>query len=169
MEALNKNERARSFWKFLALFLGVLVLAIAAVFVNYKVPYVENEILRNANEKLEAQISNDVGFYQKLDTVKQLLDKINNPGENVIYFDQFVSSTLVDMGKNLNDTTAKREFYSNIIALCLELQKSKKQLRDLGGASKDVESYKADIEKLSRDLDQAKRDLDICRLQLGNK
>ncbi len=168
MEPLNKNERARSFWKFLALLLGVILLAVAAVFVNYRVPYVENEILRAQNAKYEAQLGNDFGFYQKLDTVKQLLDKINNPGENVVYLEQFISATLVDMGKKLSDTTARKEFYSNIIALSLELQKSKKQLRDLGGASKDVETYKADLEKLSRDLDNAKRDLDLCR-QLSNR
>ncbi len=168
MEPLNKNERARSFWKFLALLLGVIVLSIFAVFVNYKVPYVENEILRTQNEKYEAQLGNDFSFYQKLDTVRQLLDKLNNPGENVVYLDQFISSTLVDMGKNLSDTTSRKEFYSNIIAQALELQKAKKQLRDLGGASKDVETYKSDLEKISRDLDNAKRDLDLCR-QLSNR
>jgi|APTNR8051073442_1049403.scaffolds.fasta_scaffold12328_3 hypothetical protein len=168
MEPLNKNERARSFWKFLALLLGVIALSIAAVFVNYKVPYVENEILRSQNAKFESQLGNDFSFYQKLDTVRQLLDKINNPGENVVYLDQFISSTLVEMGKNLSDTTSRKEFYSNIIAQSLELQKAKKQLRDLGGASKDVETYKSDLEKLSRDLDNAKRDLDLCR-QLSNR
>jgi len=168
MEPLNKNERARSFWKFLALLLGVIILSIVAVFVNYKVPYVENEILRTQNVKYEEQLGNDFSFYQKLDTVRQLLDKINNPGENVVYLDQFISSTLVDMGKNLSDTTSRKEFYSNIISQALELQKAKKQLRDLGGASKDVETYKSDLEKLSRDLDNAKRDLDLCR-QLSNR
>jgi len=168
MEPLNKNERARSFWKFLALLLGVIILSIVAVFVNYKVPYVENEILRTQNIKYEEQLGNDFSFYQKLDTVRQLLDKINNPGENVVYLDQFISSTLVDMGKNLSDTTSRKEFYSNIISQALELQKAKKQLRDLGGASKDVETYKSDLEKLSRDLDNAKRDLDLCR-QLSNR
>ena len=168
MEPLNKNERARSFWKFFALLLGVIFLSIVAVFVNYKVPYVENEILRTQNVKYEEQLGNDFSFYQKLDTVRQLLDKINNPGENVVYLDQFISSTLVDMGKNLSDTTSRKEFYSNIISQALELQKAKKQLRDLGGASKDVETYKSDLEKLSRDLDNAKRDLDLCR-QLSNR
>jgi hypothetical protein len=72
------------------------------------------------------------------------------------------------MGKNLSDTTSRKEFYSNIISQALELQKAKKQLRDLGGASKDVETYKSDLEKLSRDLDNAKRDLDLCR-QLSNR
>jgi uncharacterized protein YaiI (UPF0178 family) len=148
--------------------LGVIILSIVAVFVNYKVPYVENEILRTQNVKYEEQLGNDFSFYQKLDTVRQLLDKINNPGENVVYLDQFISSTLVDMGKNLSDTTSRKEFYSNIISQALELQKAKKQLRDLGGASKDVETYKSDLEKLSRDLDNAKRDLDLCR-QLSNR
>ena len=165
MDPINKAERLNLFFTFLIFFILTVALILFAVFVDFKVPVKEIEMLRTENNKLNRELEFQKGFSKKVNEVKLLLDTINQGNQNVLYMEQVASSKLAAMKESIPPADSLREkaMYDYIIQILLSLQENKRNLRDHKQSKMLVSEYQQDMEKYQQALDQAKRDLDICR------
>lgn len=169
MEPLNKRERVKAYYRFLLFFLITVVVIILAVFINYQIPMKENKILRVQYEQLNKELEFQTSFSRKMNEVQNILDSINNTGQNVPYLEQLVSTKLAAMKESIpvNDSLKQRKMYDYTIQTLLTLQDSKRNLRDYKESQVLIKQYEDNIQKYKDAYEQSKRDLDICR-QLSN-
>lgn len=165
MEALNKQERRKAFWKFLAFFLITILFVTGAVYINFQIPVEENEVLRSKYEQLNNEIEFQTDFAENIRDVKITLDSINQSGQNVMYLEQVVSTKLAGVKESVpeNDSLRQHKLYDYMIQTMLALQESKRKLRDLRESQNLIGDYQQNIERYKETLEQTQRDLDICR------
>lgn len=165
MEALNKKERRRAFWKFLAFFLITILFITGAVYINFQIPVEENEVLRTQYERLNYELEFQTDFAKSIREIKVTLDSINQSGQNVMYLEQVVSTKLAGVKESVPETDSLRQYklYDYVIQTMLALQESKRKLRDLREAQELIGDYQQNMERYKEALEQTRRDLDICR------
>jgi len=165
MKPKNNKERKTGFLKFLGLFLLTVVMIVAAIYYNFKIPSKENELLRNQIKLVNNDVKFEKNFYREMIKIKNLIDSLNIPGQNVSYQNSLISNELVDLQKSLptKDSTFRYDMYSNIIHLFVDLQESKGKLGGLGDSQERLQEYKDALKTCQTDLKQAQRDLLIMR------
>lgn len=165
MEALNKKERRRAFWKFLAFFLITILFITGAVYINFQIPVKENKVLRTKYERLNHELEFQTDFAKRIREVQVTLDSINQSGQNVMYLEQVVSTKLAGVKESIpeSDSLRQHKLYGYVIQTMLILQESKRKLRDLREAQKLIGDYQQNVERYREALEQTQRDLDICR------
>lgn len=165
MDPLNKKERRKAFWQFLAFFLITVVFIMGAVYINVQIPVKENEVLRAKHQRLSKELEFQTELASSIREVKTTLDSINHSGQNVMYLDQVISTKLAEVKESIPhaDSLQQNKFYDYIIQTMLALQESKRKLRDLRNSKNLVDDYKNNMERYKKALEQAKRDLTTCR------
>ncbi|SHF23783.1 hypothetical protein SAMN05443144_106191 [Fodinibius roseus] len=165
MKALNKKERRRAFWTFLAFFLVTLLFVTGAVYINVQIPVEENKVLRTQYAKLDRELEFQADFAESIREVKVTLDSINQSGQNVMYLEQVISTKLAGVKESIpqNDSLRQYKLYDYVIQTMLALQESKRKLRDLREAQQLIGDYQQNVERYKEALEQTRRDLDICR------
>ncbi|WP_298479586.1 type VI secretion system TssO [uncultured Maribacter sp.] len=166
MKAKNEKERNKSFLKFMALFVVTTLLIMGAVFLNYRVPHKENELLRERAKLIEQETEFQRGFAAEIKGTRNLLDSLDLKGQNISYLNDLISQKLVGIQGSLpaKDSTFKYTMYKNILDILVDYQKSKKELNALSDAKNQIEEFQTELEKTQQELEQAKRDLDILRV-----
>lgn len=136
-----------------------------AAFYGFNVPKKENELLRKMSEDVYENEQADRSFSEHMETVKHLIDSMDMPGINTPYMERLVSAELADLQASLplEDSTYRRQMYSNIIQTYLELKNAKSILVETKDASAQAADCNNIIDRYKDELEQAQRDLDICR------
>lgn len=165
MEPLNKKERRKAFWQFLAFFLITVLFITGAVYINVQIPVKENKVLRAKYDRLRKELDFQTEFASSIREVKATLDSINQTGQNVMYLDQVVSTKLAGVKESIPhaDSLQQSRLYDYVIQTMLTLQESKRKMRDLKNSKNLVDDYKNNIERYKKALEQTKRDLTTCR------
>ncbi|MGB1309418.1 MAG: type VI secretion system transmembrane protein TssO [Oceanihabitans sp.] len=167
MKPQNSKERRSSFIKFLLLFLVTMFAVIFAIYFNYKVPNKENDLLRGQAKVIQEDLKFQNNFYSEMEQVKNLIDSLDEPGQNSSYQNSLISTKLVELQKTIptKDSTYRYDMYMSIVKLHAELQEYKAELKSLQEAKTRIEEYKTALDKCKTDLKQTERDLFIARGQ----
>lgn len=165
---LNTSERSSAFWKFFFFFLITVTMVTTAVYFNFRMPYKENEILKEKAETMRIQSMAQEKFTSNMVQAKALLDSMGKPGVNVKYIGDQVTSKISDLGKiQFADSSLQGSMNRVILAVLLDFNKIKSE--NVGSA--DAQSQIADLQSkndlLTRDKEQLNRDLDFCRTGTG--
>ena len=165
MKPKNSKERRNSFLKFLALFLFTVAMVVTAVYFNFKVPKKENQILKAQALNIKKEMDFQNNFNKEMSTVKNMIDSMDVPGQNISYQNSLISTKLVDMQKMIptKDSTYRYDMYTNIVGLYIELQETKDRLRSLEDAESTIQEYKEAFEKCKDDYKEVERELYILR------
>ena len=165
MEPLNKKERKKAFWKFLAFFIVTILFVMGAVFINFDIPQEQKKLLAKENKILNRELDFQTDFSKGIRDVKAMLDSINQSGQNVMYLEQLVNTKLAGINQSIpdGDSLRQRKLYNHVIQSLLALQESKRKLRDLQNAQKLIQKYKKNIKRYKEALEQTEEDLSLCR------
>jgi hypothetical protein len=165
MKPLNKAERITLFLKFLSFFVITVALIVAAIFIDFQIPHVENKLLKQRYEQINKELVFQTAFSKKMHEVKLILDSINNSGQNIMYLEQLASTKLAGMKESIpdNDSLSQKALYDYIIQDLITIQYGKRDLRNFKESQSAIKAYETSLDGLKNELDQAKRDLDICR------
>jgi hypothetical protein len=141
-----------------------------AVFFGTRLPIEENAYLREKMRTMESKVQVERHFAQKMENVKSLMDSMDLPNVNADYMQQLISSELADLQSEVttNDSTYRKEMYSNILQTYLELKTAKHSLIKMQNVEMSMEEYSKLVDQYNEELKQTQRDLDICR-QLSRK
>lgn len=165
MKPLNTKHRRTAFLKFLLLFLITVSAIVGAVFFTFKIPTVENDLLKQQAERIKLELEFQDTFTDKMKSTKKMLDSLEVPGVNLQYLNQLIGKDLSEMQKSIprKDSTYRYDMYSQVVNLYVELQGMQTRLRSLKGSESTIEEYKLALEKSNAEFKQLERDLLLAR------
>lgn len=170
MKPQNYKERNVAFLKFILLFAITCSIIVMAVFFGTRLPVEENAYLRDKMRNMQDMLHAERNFAVKMEDVKSLLDSMDLPNVNPDFMQQLISAELADIQSDVpvNDSSYRKDMYSNILQTYLELKTAKHSLIKMQDVEMSMEEYSKLVDQYSEELKQAQRDLDICR-QLSRK
>jgi len=166
MKPKNIKERRSGFFKFVLLFTLVTITILWSVFFNFRIPKIENNLLKTRSKNIERDMKYQKQFAEEMISSKKMLDSFNTPGQNRLYLNSLLSSKLVDLQRSIprKDATYRYEMYTTIIETLVNLQDSKNELKSLSESKKLIKEYRTELERTRQELKETKRDLDILRI-----
>lgn len=171
MKPKNTKERRSSFIKFLLLFLLVTATIMVTVFFNYRVPQKEIALLRDRVKKAEQEVKFQEGFANEIKVIKNMLDSLDIPGQNVSFLGSELNSKLLRMQESIprKDSTYRHDMYTNVVKAFLQVKETKAELYSRKNDKKSIEECKIKLEKTEQKLKETERDLQILRITLNRR
>jgi Type VI secretion system, TssO len=154
---INIKEHNSSFVKFLIFFLVTLIMAVSAVYFNFKVPNKELAILRERSELLRNQQINQENYKRTLNEVIQVFNKLDSSTSKAM-----VESELSDKlnalrnAASIEDSTASQKLNQMVFGLVNEYRNAKFKLFDLKDFEQEIRKKNEKIQELGRDLDDCR-------------
>lgn len=164
MEILNKKERISAFMLFLLMFVITTGILLAAIFMNYRLPLKENEVLKAENEKILNEFNFQKTFSDRIEHVAKLIDSLDKAPESFQFTEQTINYELVGLKDKLptgSDQSIK--LYENYILNITSLVNTKKQLLQVADSKKEIEGLKEQIKAYDEDNKELTRELNITR------
>lgn len=144
MTSINLKERRNAFLTFLIFFTITIILVIAVVFFSVKVPFEENEQLKQEMAKVEKQREFQRSFGNTYWETYRQLDSFNLKDVEPVMMEARIKNNLSIMSMmNIQDSiSGQANFYEYAIKGLTTLMSAKKTLREQSDLSKDVEILK---------------------------
>ncbi|MFD0862852.1 type VI secretion system TssO [Sungkyunkwania multivorans] len=166
MKPKNSKERRNSFLRFMLLFLITTALIVVTFFFDFnRVPLKENKVLRTESEMIEKELAFQKKFSDGMVDIKELIDSLDVPGQNIAYLNTVINSKIVDLQKSIpqKDSTYRYKMYNNIIDSYIDIQGYKEELRNYEDTDKIISQYKEELDRTRQELNEAMRALNAYR------
>lgn len=165
MKSKNSRERRISFLKFISLFVVTVAMILVAVYFNFKIPEKENEILRTQIKTISSENDYQSKFYSEMMILKEMIDTLGTPGQNISYENSLISAKIVELEKNIPTKSSSPVYDTHmaIAKLFVELQNAKLKMNTLEDSEMTIAEYKLAYENCKNALTQTERDLYIAR------
>ncbi len=165
---LNTKERSNAFWKFFFFFLLTVAMVTTAVYFDFRLPYKENEILKEKVENIRLQSMAQEKFTNNMLQAKALIDSIGKPGVNVKYIGDEVSNKLTDLRNiHIGDSSLVGSLDKVVISVFLDYNKLKSEMINLTDAQSQIADLTSRNDRLNAEKNQLQRDLDLYRNGTG--
>jgi len=164
MEILNKKERVSAFLLFLLMFIITTGTLLAAIFMNYRLPLKENEVLKAENEKILNEFNFQKTFSDRIEHVAKLIDSLDKAPESFQFTEQNINYELVGLKDKLpTGSDQSLKLYENYILNITSLVNTKKQLLQVADSKKEIEGLKEQIKAYDEDNKELERTLNLTR------
>jgi Type VI secretion system, TssO len=168
MKSVNQAERRKAFSNFLLMFIITIALVVTAVFFGTRVPFAENEKMKeqiNAyqNDRLFAE-----KFSAKISDIQALLDTLGGPNTQTEFINNQVNSLLADLQAMKDKTiTGNDNIYAKTLHALYNLQTAKYSLAKSGAQSQDLGRLEQDKAALNQRINSANSQIDYLSGKLG--
>ena len=163
-QVLNSQERNQAFLKFLLFFLVTVVLIIAAIFFNFRLPVRENKMLQSEVDIQRIEDVSQQKFVGLMQDAVRLLDSMDKKGTNMEQINLQLNSKIHDLaGIEQNENTIYGKMDKIVIDKFVELQQAKMNLTDARNNLNKTSSVQADLEKCQAQNIQLQSALDAYR------
>jgi hypothetical protein len=140
----------------------------AAVFVNFKLPLKENEVLRNENDKILSEFNYQKKFSDRLEHVAVLVDSLDKAPESFQFIEQTINYELVQLKEQIPaNSDQNMKLYDNVILAMKDLVNTKKLLLQVNDSKKEIDALNNQIKAYEEENKDLARDIEIMR-QLNN-
>ena len=166
MEPKNNKERRSSILKFAALFAVTIILVLVAAFFDFnRLPFKENNILRDKVSSVEKERIYQESFSVKSNEIKALIDSLDAPGQNIQYFNALINSKIVELQESIpeKDSTSNYDMYVNSVQSYVDIQELKTKLKSYDGVDAKLEEYKGELDRVTTKYNEAQRYLTSMR------
>lgn len=164
MEVLNKKERQKAFFAFLAAFILTFIVMVFAMSFNFYMPLAENKMLKAENELMRKEYDYQSKFSVKIDSVRMVIDSINSPKVDNDFQQRLANVMVANIYQKIpKDTTENKRLYNNVILAYKNIIDYKKQIRSLTHNSHLIDSLNQSAKTYKEELEKVSRDLDVCR------
>lgn len=165
MKPKNLKERRSRFLKFILLFLLTVATIMALVFFNFRVPKKENSLLKTQAKSIKKEMEFQNDFSKKMKILRNMIDSLDIPGQNISFQKSLINSRLVDLQKTIptKDSTYRYDMYTGIVKIYSDFVESKDKLRDLKEAESTIAEYKDELESCRKNLTESERNLYAAR------
>jgi uncharacterized protein YpmS len=165
---LNTAERSSAFWKFFFFFLISVLMVTTAVYFDFKLPYKENELLKQKTEQNRLQTMAQEKFTNNMIQAKALIDSMGKPGINVKYISDQVTDKLRELtNMHIADNTLQGSMNKVIIDVFLDYNKVKSEMTNMGDAQMLIAELTGKNQQLTAERDQLRRDMDMYLKGIG--
>ncbi|SDD98931.1 type VI secretion system TssO [Niabella drilacis] len=153
MKPNNTKERSQAFARFLLFFLLTIALIVTTIFFGIRIPYAENEKLREQLAIIEKENEFRDHFAGNMQQAQSLLDTVNMDPAKSGLIDGRITQKIQEMDAQLNrNSTSSKEIYSQIIKALNNTQTDKKGLRAASSKDSVVAMYNAQVQELKNSL-----------------
>ncbi len=163
MDPLNTQERNSAFMKFILIFVVTMVLVLIAAFFDVVVPRKENRDLIKQNRMLQDQMRAQEQILEKMDSIKVLLIKLDQPNADVTTLDASIASMIIQMQAYENDSTTLGRIMKSVNIAYTGLKNEKLgALKKMGTSDEEIKDLEDKLENAEEDLkdcEKAKNDL----------
>ncbi|WP_306353350.1 type VI secretion system TssO [Flavobacterium sp. '19STA2R22 D10 B1'] len=175
MDILNRKERTSAFLLFLLMFIITTGILIYALFFNYKLPWKENEVLKNENDKILTEFNFQRQFSDKIDDISKLVDSLDKAPESFPFIEQSITVKLAELNQIVeqkkvipkedgkDNPAESTKLYDNAMLNVKKLVNTKKLLLQLNDSKQEIEMLNKQIKSYEEDTKSLTRDLEICR------
>lgn len=138
---------------------------LVAVYFNFKIPEKENVLLREQIRTISSENDFQSKFYSEMMILKEMIDSIGTPGQNLSYENSRISAKIVELEKSIPPKSSSHiyDMHIAITKLYVELQGAKINLIALKDSKNAIAKYQLDYENCKKDLTQLERELYIAR------
>jgi hypothetical protein len=161
-QVINAKDRNQAFAQFLVFFLIAVILTVAAVYFNFKMPSKLSSLLAEEVNNQRNEEAHQQRFLAQMHDTKSYLDSLLKKETNVSLVDmQLTEKITALLNLRQQDSTLSGQMNKAIIEAYLELQQARKTLISMN-------DQVAKIGELQADLAQCKNNLNATQLQLDN-
>jgi Type VI secretion system, TssO len=164
---INIKEHNSSFVKFLIFFLVTLIMAVSAVYFNFKVPNKELAILRERSELLRNQQINQEKYKRTLGEVMAVLSKLDSASSNkaMVVSELTPKIDALNAAASIDDSTASQKLNQMVFVLVKQCQNAKSDLYDLKDVDKAINDLKSENITLRTNLKDCQDNANFRRAQ----
>ncbi len=162
MEPLNSKERTSAFMKFILIFVITMIVVLISAFFDVTIPAKENRDLLVQNHILQDQMRAQNLILAKMDSIKVLLLKLDQPNADIATIDANIASMIIQMQAYENDSTTLGKIMKNVDIAYTGLKNEKLGLLKKTGSSEQA------ISKLEDKLKEAEKKLEECEKEKIN-
>ncbi|MBZ4188379.1 type VI secretion system TssO [Niabella beijingensis] len=153
MKPNNTTERSRAFARFLLFFFLTVALMVTAIFFGIRIPYAENEKLREQLAIIEKENRFRDNFAGNMLQTQSLLDTVNLDPARSGLIDGRITQKIQEMDALLSRNEAgSKDIYAQVIKALNNTQTDKKGLRAASSKDSVVAMYNAQIQELKNSL-----------------
>lgn len=170
MEILNKKERVSAFLLFILMLIITVGVLIFAIFFNYKLPWKENQALKQENDKIMNEFRYQEKFSGRIDELTTSIDSLDRSGDGFQFLEQTINLELAKLKEGIPaDKEAYKNtlLYNNVILNLNDLVKTKRRLQLLRQSEEKIDELKGQLQDYEDIIKDLKRELDLCK-QLNN-
>ncbi len=165
---LNSSERTSAFWKFFFFFIVAVTMIITAVYFNFKMPFKENQLLKEKAETMRLREMAQEKFTDKITDAKALIDSIGKPGVNSKFISDQVSNKLTELTNlHMTDKSIQGSLDKTIIGTLFDYNKIKAENVNSGDYQSQIATLESKVDGLARENDQLRRDLNLYQRGVG--
>jgi uncharacterized protein YpmS len=165
---LNTAERSSAFWKFFFFFFIAVAMIVTAVYFDFKLPYKENELLKEKAENMRLQSMAQEKFTTNIIAAKSLIDSMGKPGVNVKFISNQVSDKLSELTNiHITDNSIQGGMDKVILGVVFDYNKLKEEMANSGDSQSQIAELSSKNDQLMRENDQLRRDLNLYQRGTG--
>lgn len=138
---------------------------LVAVYFNFKIPEKENALLRSQIRTISSENDYQTKFYSEMMILKEKIDSLGAPGQNISYENSLISDKILELEKNIPPKSSSYVYdtHKAIANLFKEFQNAKLKLNKFEDSEMTIAQYKLAIENCEKELTQTERELYIAR------
>lgn len=153
MKPNNIQERRKSFQRFLLFFILTVAVIIVTVFFGIRVPYAENEKLREQLAQVDKENQFRENFSTSMAEAQSLLDTVNMDAGRAGLIDGRITQKIQEMDAMINKSElGTKTLYNQVIKILNNSQSDKKGLRAAGNKDSVVAMYNMQVQELKNSL-----------------
>jgi hypothetical protein len=154
---VNIKEHNNAFIKFFLFFLVTLIMAVSAVYFNFKVPNKELSILRERSELLRNQQINQENYKRTLNEVMLVFNKLDSSSSKAMVESELTGKLeALRTAASIEDSSASQKLNQVVFGLVNEYRNAKFKLFDLKDFEQEIKKKNDKIQELGRDLDDCR-------------
>ena len=168
-QVLNANDRNKTFFQFLVLFLVTVMLVVGAVYFNYQMPGRINSMLQNEISMQQSEAQYQRKFVSRMQEARTYLDSMSKSGANANLLDMQLTERMTELlNLQQKDSSLYGQMNEAIIETFLELQQAKKSLVGAGGNGEKISMLETELNRVKGELSTAQGQLDHFRKGVSN-
>lgn len=161
---INTSERNSAFLKFLLFFLLSVAMVTAAIYFDFRMPFVENKILKEKSEYIKQQNLQQENITNTFIEAKLLIDSIDKAGVNVKYIADEVTRRLGDLNKlNLGDSSIQKRMNIIVTDVFLDLNELKSKTTNMSESQSQIAELISQNDRLKKDLSELQLQYSILK------
>ncbi|MBK7098631.1 MAG: hypothetical protein IPH58_10095 [Sphingobacteriales bacterium] len=166
MRPNNIQERNKSFQRFLLFFILTVAIIMVTVFFGIRVPYAENEKLREQIAQMDKENQFRENFSVSMTETQSLLDTVNLDVARAGLIDGRITQKVQDMDALINKTDlSSKTLYSQVVKALNNSQSDKRGLRAASSKDSLVAMYNAQIQALQNSLTKWQESYNQLKMQ----
>lgn len=156
--------------KFILIFVITMIVVLISAFFDVTIPAKENRDLLVQNHKLQDQMRAQNLILEKMDSIKVLLLKLDQPNADIATIDANIAGMIIQMQAYENDSTTLGKIMKNVDIAYTGLKNEKLGLlKKTGSADQQISKLEDKVKEAEKKLEDCEKEKINLMLRMGSR